>query len=46
LPGDEVAEVLGIPHGTVRSRLHYAMERLRAAIEADAGERETMADAR
>ena len=46
LPGDEVAEVLGIPHGTVRSRLHYAMQRLRAAIETEADEGETMADAR
>ncbi len=35
LPGDEIAAVLGIPHGTVRSRLHYAMQRLRTAIEAD-----------
>jgi RNA polymerase sigma-70 factor, ECF subfamily len=33
---DEVAETLGIPLGTVRSRLHYAMRGLRAALEADA----------
>ena len=33
---DEVAEILGIPTGTVRSRLHHAMRGLRAAIEADA----------
>jgi RNA polymerase sigma-70 factor (ECF subfamily) len=32
----EVAEVLGIPAGTARSRLHNAMRRLRAVIEADA----------
>ena len=32
---DEVAEVLGVPVGTVRSRLHYAMRGLRAALEAD-----------
>jgi RNA polymerase sigma-70 factor, ECF subfamily len=32
----EVAETLGIPAGTARSRLHYATRVLRAAIEADA----------
>jgi RNA polymerase sigma-70 factor (ECF subfamily) len=32
----EVAEHLGIPVGTAKSRLHYAMAALRAAIEADA----------
>jgi RNA polymerase sigma factor (sigma-70 family) len=36
LPGDEIAAVLRIPHGTVRSRLHYAMQRLRAAVDDDA----------
>ena len=36
LPFDEVAEILGVPTGTVRSRLHHAMRGLRAAIEADA----------
>jgi RNA polymerase sigma-70 factor (ECF subfamily) len=36
LPLDEVAEVVGIPVGTVRSRLHHAMRGLRAALEADA----------
>jgi RNA polymerase sigma-70 factor (ECF subfamily) len=35
LPLDEVAEVLGVPVGTIRSRLHYAMRGLRAALEAD-----------
>ena len=34
---DEVAAVLEIPHGTARSRSHYALRRLRAVIEA-AGE--------
>ena len=33
---EEVAQTLGVPLGTVRSRLHYAMRALRSAIEADA----------
>ena len=36
LPVAEVAETLGIPLGTAKSRLHYAIEALRAALEADA----------
>ena len=36
LPLPEVADVLGIPPGTARSRLHHAMRGLRAALEADA----------
>ena len=36
LPLDGVADVLGVPVGTVRSRLHYAMRGLRSALEADA----------
>ena len=36
LPVPEVAETLGIPLGTAKSRLHYAIEALRAALEADA----------
>jgi RNA polymerase sigma-70 factor, ECF subfamily len=32
----EIARILGIPEGTARSRLHYATEALRAALEADA----------
>ncbi len=35
LPLVEIAETLGIPAGTARSRLHYATRVLRAAIEAD-----------
>jgi len=35
MPIDQVAETLGVPPGTVRSRLHYAMQGLRAALEAD-----------
>ena len=31
----EIAERLGIPVGTARSRLHYAHRAMRAAIEAD-----------
>ncbi len=36
LPLDAIAETLGVPVGTVRSRLHHAMRGLRAALEADA----------
>lgn len=36
LPLVEIAELLGIPAGTARSRLHYATLALRSAIEADA----------
>jgi len=32
----EIARILGIPEGTARSRLHYATEAMRAALEADA----------
>lgn len=35
LPLDEVADALGVPVGTVRSRLHHAMRGLRAALDAD-----------
>ena len=34
-PGD-VADALDIPVGTAKSRLHYAIEALRAALQADA----------
>jgi len=36
LPLPEVAAALGIPLGTAKSRYHYAMSALRAALEADA----------
>jgi RNA polymerase sigma-70 factor (ECF subfamily) len=36
LPLDQVAEIIGIPVGTVASRLHHAMRGLRAALDADA----------
>ncbi len=32
----EIAQILGIPEGTARSRLHYSTEAMRAALEADA----------
>ena len=31
-----IAEMLGVPGGTIRSRLHHAHRAMRAAIEADA----------
>jgi RNA polymerase sigma-70 factor (ECF subfamily) len=36
LPLAEIADALGLPVGTVASRLHYAVRSLRAAFEADA----------
>ena len=36
LPLEAVAEMLGVPLGTVASRLHYAMRDLRSALDADA----------
>jgi RNA polymerase sigma-70 factor (ECF subfamily) len=38
LPLTDVAEILAIPPGTVKSRLHRATQTLRAALEADARE--------
>jgi len=34
---DDIAARLGIPSGTVQSRLHYALKRLHEAIDADDG---------
>ncbi len=36
LPLAQIAEALGIAEGTVASRLHYAIQGLRAALDADA----------
>ena len=36
LSGAEIADALGLSPGTVRSRLHYARQEMRAALEADA----------
>ncbi|MEO8246467.1 MAG: sigma-70 family RNA polymerase sigma factor [Chloroflexota bacterium] len=36
MPLDRVADMLGIPLGTARSRLYHAMRGLRAALDADA----------
>jgi RNA polymerase sigma-70 factor (ECF subfamily) len=35
LPLAEVAEILGVPYGTVGSRLHYALRAMRGTIDAD-----------
>jgi RNA polymerase sigma-70 factor (ECF subfamily) len=35
LPTVEIAATLGVPEGTVSSRLHYALAGLRAALDAD-----------
>ena len=39
LPTDEIAARLGVPAGTVRSRLHYALEALRARLGTGEGTR-------
>lgn len=36
MPVPMIAEILGLPAGTVKSRLHYSGETLRAALAADA----------
>ena len=35
-PPSEIAELLGVPGGTVRSRLHHAHRAMRAALDAEA----------
>lgn len=32
---EEIADTLGVPPGTIRSRLHYAVSAMRAALDAD-----------
>jgi RNA polymerase sigma-70 factor (ECF subfamily) len=32
LPFKEIAEIVGIPENTVKSRMRYALERLQAAL--------------
>ncbi len=44
LPLDEVRRVLGVPTGTVKSRLHRALAEMRAALEADARPATTVVD--
>jgi RNA polymerase sigma-70 factor (ECF subfamily) len=41
LAPSEIAETLGIPLGTARSRLHYAHRAMRAALEAESRSVET-----
>jgi DNA-directed RNA polymerase specialized sigma24 family protein len=36
MPLRDVAVALGIPHGTARSRLHYALATMRSGLSADA----------
>ena len=38
LPYGEVAEALGIPVGTVKSRMHHAVRRMRSLLETPGGE--------
>ena len=45
IPVADVAEILGLPVGTVKSRLHYSTDILRAALAADARIQETGAPA-
>ena len=46
LPLPEVAIALGIPLGTAKSRLHRALESMRAALDADARPRADLAEGR
>jgi RNA polymerase sigma-70 factor (ECF subfamily) len=46
LPLPEVAFALGIPLGTAKSRLHRALQTMRAALDADARPRAELAEGR
>src|SRR5258705_144356 len=46
LPMPEVAIALGIPLGTAKSRLHRALQSMRAALDADARPRAELAEGR
>jgi RNA polymerase sigma-70 factor (ECF subfamily) len=46
LPMPMVAATLGIPLGTAKSRLHYALGRMRAALDADAQIRTDLSEGR
>ena len=37
LPVEAIAELVGVPAGTVKSRIHVAVERMRDALGADEG---------
>ena len=39
LPVEAIAELTGVPAGTVKSRLHVALERMRATLDASEGDR-------
>jgi len=43
---DEIAGILGIPVGTAKSRIHYATEAMRAALEADSRASVALTDGR
>ena len=43
---EEIAEMLGIPIGTAKSRIHYATEAMRAALEADSRASVALTDGR
>lgn len=43
LPATEVGQILGIPPGTVYSRLHYGARRMRAALSAASSEASALA---
>ncbi len=42
---EEIATIIGVPSGTARSRLHYALRKLRSAIEPGEGSTAAVAEA-